>query len=429
MNRSLMNEIVERRRLEDALVEADHRKDEFLAMLAHELRNPLAPILNAVAFMRLRILDDPELSWCRDVIGRQAEHLTRLVEDLLDVSRITQGKVHLKKAMLALDTVVARAIETSRPLIDARRHKLEIRQPARPVHVSGDVTRLAQIVANVLNNAAKYTEEGGSILVTVETQPRSDGAEEALIRVRDSGIGIPREMLTRVFDLFTQVERPLDRGQGGLGIGLALVRRLTELHGGRVEAHSDGPGRGSEFVIALPVLTETATAGEDGDGRGAAGTLAALPARASGAAASGFRVLVVDDNHDSAKSMALLLREMGHVVALAFGGLEGVQATSTFDPDLVFLDLGMPELDGFETARRIRALPERRTTLVVALTGYGQDEDRRRSKEAGFDHHLVKPVGRRDLEALIERFTASRTVGDVELIPHSPAHSSETARA
>jgi signal transduction histidine kinase len=392
INASLRSEVIERRRLEGALVEADRRKDEFLAMLAHELRNPLAPILNAVQFMRLRVLSNPELAWCCDVIGRQAEHLTRLVEDLLDVSRITQGKIKLQKARVALDVVVARAIETNRHLIDARHHQLEVDLPAAPPLVSGDIARLVQVVGNLLNNAAKYTEDGGTIRVTVETARRPDGIEEALISVRDTGIGIPAEMLPHVFDLFIQVERP-GRSQGGLGIGLALVRRLAELHSGRVEARSKEHG-GSEFVVALPVLPD------------ALEPLTEAPAPSGtararlGAGGKQRRALVVDDNRDSAESMGLLLREMGYDVELAFDGLEGVRAVAAFAPEIVFLDLGMPDLDGFETARRIRRLPQAAALRLIALTGYGRDEDRRRSKEAGFDFHIVKPVARKDLDEL-----------------------------
>jgi signal transduction histidine kinase/HPt (histidine-containing phosphotransfer) domain-containing protein len=403
-NSALVGEIEERRRLENELVDADRRKDEFLAMLGHELRNPLAPILNGVRFMRLRALDDPELAWCRDMIGRQAEYMTRLVEDLLDVSRVTQGKIVLQKTTLALDAVVAHAIETNRPLLEARHHRLALDLPPLPVRVSGDMTRLVQIVGNLVNNAAKYTEDGGAIRVAVETAQCDDGSEEALIRVRDTGVGIPPEMLPRVFDLFTQVERPVDRAQGGLGIGLALVRRLAELHDGRVEARSPMPGGGSEFVVVLPLQQGPA---EPADGvspeQPGSAAACAIPAGVRGNALgppSRSRVLVVDDNYDSAKSMALLLREMGHEVQMAFDGFEGVRAVSAFDPQIVFLDIGMPELDGYEAARRIRGLPRAQPITLVALTGYGQPDDRRRSREAGFDHYLVKPVERNDLDEL-----------------------------
>jgi CheY-like chemotaxis protein/HPt (histidine-containing phosphotransfer) domain-containing protein/two-component sensor histidine kinase len=408
-NSALKSEIEERQRLEAALRETDRRKDEFLAMLAHELRNPLAPILNGVRFMRMHAADDPELDWCRDMIGRQAEHMTRLVEDLLDVSRVTQGKISLQRTTLALDSVVARAIETNRPLLEARGHQFALDLPPRPVHVHGDMTRLVQIVGNLVNNAAKYTEDGGSIRVALETAQRPEGTPEALIRVSDTGIGIPPEMLPRVFDLFTQVERPVDRAQGGLGIGLALVRRLVELHGGRVEAHSPQPGGGSEFVVALPLEADPAGSPDEPEAAPApARSLApssgdpVLPARR--------RVLVVDDNYDSAKSMALLLREMGHEAHMALDGFEGVRAVSALDPEIVFLDIGMPEIDGYEAARRIRGLPRAGSITLVALTGYGQPEDRRRSLAAGFDRHLVKPVERKDLDALFsEARVATRT--------------------
>jgi signal transduction histidine kinase len=423
INTSLRNEVLERRRLEAALVEADRRKDEFLAMLAHELRNPLAPILNAVQFMRLRVLNNPELAWCCDVIGRQAEHLTRLVEDLLDVSRITQGKIKLQRGRVALDVVVARAIETNRHLIDARHHQLEVDLPPAPPHVSGDIARLVQVVGNLLNNAAKYTEDGGSIRVAVETARCADGHEEALIRVRDTGIGIPSEMLPHVFDLFTQVERP-GRSQGGLGIGLALVRRLAELHGGRVEAQSQEHGAGSEFTVALPLLADVLEAGAEAHPAPAA---TPFTARARPPAGTTRRALVVDDNQDSAESMGLLLREMGFEVELAFDGLAGVRAVAAFAPEIVLLDLGMPDLDGFETARRIRRLPHASAVRLIALTGYGRDEDRRRSKEAGFDHHVVKPVSRKDLDDLVG-WAATPTPRELDAAPLSSAPSRSETR-
>jgi CheY-like chemotaxis protein len=421
-NESLEHEIVERRRLEETLVEADRKKDEFLAMLAHELRNPLAPILNSVQLLRMQDLDDPELIWCREVIERQAQHLTRLVEDLLDVSRISQGKLRLQRTDIALETVVASAIETTRPLIDARGHEFDVDLPSRSVRVFGDMTRLAQVVGNLINNAAKFTDTGGSIRVSLEIARCADGAEEALIRVRDSGVGISPEMLPRVFDLFTQGERPADRAQAGLGIGLALVHRLVGLHGGRVEAHSQGLGMGSEFVVALPLREAPAGAvAEIAPGRSPAAAdvrresnrvrapnpaEAPHPVRASQHGPP-RRILVVDDNEDAAMSMVLLLRQRGHEVEVALDGLAGLRAVSSFDPEIVFLDLGMPTLDGYEVARRIRGLPHGGTRTLVALTGYGQAEDRRRSREAGFDHHFVKPLESKDLDELLDRAPAA----------------------
>jgi CheY-like chemotaxis protein len=422
-NGALKTEVDERRRLEQALVETDRRKDEFLAMLGHELRNPLAPILNGVHFMRLRSLADPELEWCRDMIGRQAEQLTRLVEELLDVSRITQGKIKLQQARVALETVVSRAVETNRPLIEARRQQLSLDLPAQPVWVQGDLTRLAQAVGNLLNNAAKFTGEGGSIRVSVETVGSADGSQEALVRVRDTGIGIPPEMLPRVFELFTQVERPIDRPQGGLGIGLALVRRLVELHGGRVEAHSPVPGGGCEFVVALPLPAPAhAAEGEvPPEKPGARATTAPEPAGRRARSRARPRVLVVDDNHDSAHSLGLFLKEMGHEVQLAFGGLEGLRAVPVFQPEVVFLDIGMPEVDGYEAARRMRELPNARSITLVALTGYGQAEDKRRARNAGFDMHLVKPVSRKVLDELFsDEPERARAADEPEPVPAPP---------
>jgi len=394
-NASLQTQIEQKRRLEETLREVDQRKDEFLAMLAHELRNPLAPILNVVQIMRLRAPHEPEIAWCRDVVERQTEHLVRLVDDLLDVSRITQGKIKLQKSTIDLADVVTRAVETARPLIDSKGHKLTVEMRERPFRLDGDATRLAQVVGNLLNNAAKYTESQGQIALCVERARRDDGGADAVIRVKDDGVGIPPEMLGKVFDLFTQGERTLDQAQGGLGIGLALVRRLVEMHGGSVCAKSDGPGAGSEFVVTLPLLADPPA------------TDAAPPADASDAAdAMGRRVLVVDDNRDSARTMTLLLEKMGNHVQTAYDGPEAVAAAVAFAPDIVLLDIGLPTFDGYEAARQIRGRVNGRPISLVALTGWGQDEDRRRSKDAGFDHHVVKPVDRKTLRRLFERIAA-----------------------
>jgi PAS domain S-box-containing protein len=374
-------DVTERVRQAEALKEADRRKDEFLAMLAHELRNPLAPIRNAVEVFRLLGPADPDLEWARDMIGRQVQQLTRLVDDLLDVSRITRGKIALRKEPVDLAAVVARAVETSRPLLDARGHELTLDLPREPLRVEADATRLAQVVSNLLNNAARYTEEGGHIRLSVEP-----GRGEAVVRVRDDGMGIPAELLPQVFELFTQGDRSLARSEGGLGIGLTLVKRLVELHGGRVEARSAGPGRGSEFIVRLRTLAPQPKRDMEDGGRGPS----EVPPRPR-------RVLVVDDNEDAAESLALLLRARGHEIRTAHDGPSALSVAEDFRPEVVFLDIGLPRMDGYEVARRLRVQPGREGLLLVALTGYGQDEDRRRAEEAGFDAHLVKPA---DLEAL-----------------------------
>ncbi len=371
---------------EEALKDADRRKDEFLAMLAHELRNPLAPVRNAVQIMRLKAPDDPELRWCRDVIERQVDQLTRLVDDLLDVSRITRGNIRLQMAPVDLATVVTGAVETSRPLIDARRHHLALELPAQGVMVEGDLTRLTQVVANLLNNAAKYQEEGGHITLKVETE-----GPEVVVRVRDRGMGIPPEMLSKVFSLFAQLEGTVDRAQGGLGIGLSLVKTLVEMHHGSVEALSDGRGRGTEMVIRLPFLAATPGA-EVGADRA---TTVAVPCRS-------LSILVVDDNIDGAESMARLLRRAGHGVQVAHDGRQAVEIATAERPTVVLLDIGLPEMDGYQVCRRLRqeGLAQ---ALIVAMSGYGQQEDKRRSQEAGFDLHLVKPVSPTELIALLAR--------------------------
>jgi signal transduction histidine kinase/ActR/RegA family two-component response regulator len=374
----------ERLRLIDQLRQADRRKDEFLAVLAHELRNPLAPVRNAVEVLRMRDVDDPGLRWARDLIDRQVQQLTRLVDDLLDVSRITRGKIKLQKEPVDLAAVVARAVEISRPLIDARRHELAVTLPPEPLRLEADPTRLAQVVANLLNNAAKYTEERGHIWLTVE---REGG--EAVVRVRDTGVGIPSDMLAQVFDLFTQVTHSLDRSQGGLGIGLTLARSLVEMHGGSVRAHSAGWGEGSEVVVRLPLLVELRS---EPSGTG-------LDRRV--VKPSAHRILVVDDNVDAADSLAVLLRLMGNDVRTAPDGPAALEVARAYRPDVVLLDLGLPRMSGYDVCRRLREGHFANGPLIVALTGYGQDEDRRRTREAGFDCHLVKPVDPDELWELL----------------------------
>jgi signal transduction histidine kinase len=371
--------------LAEQLRAADRRKDEFLALLAHELRNPLAPLRNAVSILRLKESPDPDVLWCRGVIERQAAQLTRLVDDLLDVSRITLGKIKLQPQPLDLGSVVARAVETSRPLIDAHRHQLIVTVPELPVRVEGDRARLTQVIANLLNNAAKYQNEGGTIALTVE---REGGT--AVIRVRDRGIGIAPEMLSEIFELFSQGERTLDRALGGLGIGLSLVRTVVELHGGTVSAGSDGLGRGSEFTIRLPCLLQELDGyrpREDGDD-------AELPDCIP------HRILVVDDSRDSAESLSKLLRLGGHEVFLAHESEQALHLAATTQPGVVLLDIGLPGMDGYELCRRLRQSGLGHA-LIVAMTGYGLERDRRRSQEAGFDTHMVKPVPPAELMRLI----------------------------
>ncbi len=380
----IRSHMIERNRIEESLRETDRRKDEFLAALAHELRNPLAPISNTLHLLRGRGDEDPEARMAHDVIRRQVQHLTRLVDDLLDVSRITRGKVSLRREIVGLDTVVRNAVETSRPLIEAARHNLEVTMPREPVQVHADPVRLAQALSNLLNNAAKYTPNGGRIQLQVACE-----AGSAVIRVRDNGIGIAEEALPRVFELFMQEADSAGRAQGGLGIGLTLVRTFVSLHGGVVEAFSGGHGRGSEFVIRLPALVAKESLPD------------AVDERAAVRLGAGHRILVVDDNEDGAQSLAMLLEMLGNQVYTVYDGPQAVEAISLFHPDVVLLDIGLPTLNGYETARRLRSLPGARDALIIALTGWGQEEDRRRSREAGFDHHLVKPVDMHVLESLL----------------------------
>jgi signal transduction histidine kinase/CheY-like chemotaxis protein len=372
--------------LSDRLKEADRRKDEFLALLAHELRNPLAPVRNAVEIMRLKDLPDPELAWCRDVIERQTNQLARLVDDLLDVSRITLGKIRLRLETICLKDVVSGAVETSRPIIDARRHRLEIILPGEPVRVHGDLARLTQVVANLLNNAARYQAEGGQVTLTV-----SKAGSDALISVVDTGMGLAPEHISKLFQLFSQGERSADSAHGGLGIGLSLVKTLVELHGGTVKAFSAGVGQGSRFDIRLPVLQDQETPG--------------IVPVATGGPGRTQRVLVVDDSLDSANSLATLLRFNGHEVYVAHDGEAALDLSVAVRPGVVLLDIGLPGMDGYEICRRMRKLGLA-DSLIIAMTGYGQARDRQRSSEAGFDEHTVKPV---DIEELSRLISSVRT--------------------
>ena len=363
---------------------ADRLKDEFLATLAHELRNPLSSIHNAVQVLRRGGLAGPELQWSREVIDRQVGHLTRLIDDLLDVNRITRGTLELRKGEAELSQVLQEAVESSRPLIDRHGHQLTLSLPDEPIHLEADQIRLVQVFTNLLNNATKYTPQGGHISLTAE-QDKS----ELRVRVRDTGIGVAPDQLPRLFEMFYQADRSLERAQGGLGIGLTLVQRLVELHGGRVEAHSDGIGHGTELIVHLPVSTKSTEVGSPEE------------ISSGDAERGGRRILVVDDNRDSADGLALLLELGGDEVRTAYDGLAAVEAAAQFRPEAVLMDIGMPTLNGYDAARRIREQPWGRDVLLIALTGWGQDEDRRLSLEAGFDVHLTKPVDHRMLTRLL----------------------------
>ncbi|MES1244278.1 MAG: ATP-binding protein [Acidobacteriota bacterium] len=373
----------------EQLAEADRRKDEFLATLAHELRNPLAPIRNALHILRSAGDGKPGDRRLHDMMERQVGHMVRLVDDLLEISRITRGKIELRPEAVEVQAILRSAVDTSRPLLDAAGHTLEISLPDEaqpPLIVEADPVRLSQVVANLLNNAAKYTPTGGRISLTAAR----DG-DDVVISVRDTGVGIPPEMLPRVFELFTQVDRTRKHSQGGLGIGLALVKSLVEMHRGKVEARSAGLGQGSEFVVRLPLLTDAT--GASGTGPLAAGLREERP--------SARRVLIVDDNRDAAESLALLLQFSGYDVQTVHDGLSALRAIDDYRPAVALLDIGMPGMDGYEVARRVREKPELQDIVLVALTGWGQEEDRRRSTQAGFDRHLVKPVDPEVLQGLL----------------------------
>ncbi|HYI87429.1 MAG TPA: response regulator [Burkholderiales bacterium] len=398
---SLEREIVRSRAAEEQLQDASQRKDEFLAMLSHELRNPLAPIRNAVEVIRRLAPPDPKLTMARDVVDRQVSLLARLVEELLDVSRISQGKIALKKEPVELSRIISHSVETARPLIDARAQTLTVSVPPAPVWLSADFARLSQVVANLLNNAAKYTGEGGRIELTADA-----GEGEATISVRDNGTGIEAALLPKVFDLFVQGDRALDRGQGGLGIGLTLVKRLVELHDGTVAVASDGANRGSTFSVTLPCISAVEPQRP---------APSVIPFKAS-SEVYGRRVLVVDDNVDAAESTAAFLRLEGHEVKAVHDGLQALASLKVFDPHVVVLDIGLPGLDGYAVARQLRERGDTSHVLLIALTGYGQKEDRARAAAAGFDYHYVKPADPREIQAAIER--GRNTAGEPLLEAH-----------
>jgi signal transduction histidine kinase len=397
-NESLTREIGERRRAEQELLDADRRKDDFLAILGHELRNPLAPIRTAISVLQRHGPPDPLLTRMRGVIDRQVQHMTRLIDDLLDVSRITQGKINLKREPVDVGAIAKQALETSLPAIGARSHQVTVSIPCEPLYVDGDVVRLTQVIANLINNAVKYTPEGGRIELQVK-----ETAGQATVAVRDNGIGINQEYLSHVFDLFGQVRNPRPHTHDGLGIGLALVQRIVEMHQGEVEARSAGENLGSEFVVRLPLQRAVAGAAEWQD----------RPPTAA-AAISGRRILVVDDSADCRDSLATMLGLDGNEVQTAPDGATALEMAASFEPEIVLLDIRMPVMDGYEAARRMRAEPYGKQAILIALTGWGQQEHRERSRLAGFDAHLTKPL---EHEALSLLFASLRLPEQVKASP------------
>ncbi len=400
-------DIHDQKELQEKLRDADRRKDEFLATLAHELRNPLAPIRNALQIMRLTN-DDPEVEEARTIMERQLGHMVRLIDDLLDVSRITRGKLRLHRENVDLAAVIDAAVETARPLIADFGHQLTVDLPSEPIYLNADPVRLAQIFSNLLNNSAKYMDSSGQIWLSAsvsdsgfrredsddQSEVRSSKSEFVEVRVRDKGVGIPAEALPHIFDMFSQIDRSLEKAQGGLGIGLTLVKRLVEMHGGTIEVHSEGLGKGAEFTVCLPITTAVPTAPPE-----------ASEFRRSGAMAC--RILVVDDNRDVAESMSMMLRLIGCEVRTIYSGLQAIEIGAIFRPDMILLDIGMPELNGYDTARRIREQPWSEGIVLVALTGWGQEEDIRRATAAGFHYHFTKPVKLADLERFITALGAN----------------------
>jgi len=387
-------DITARKEMEDSLRESDRRKSEFLAMLAHELRNPLAPIRHSLEVMRRawKVESTQPIDAAIDVLDRQVGQMVRLVDDLLDIGRISRGKMVLRKERVELSSVVHHAVEAVRPLCESSDQKLTVSLPEEPVYLDADPTRLAQIVGNLLNNACKFSDRGGHIELTVAVERTEESAgTNVVIRVRDSGIGIAANQQSRIFDMFTQGDTALERSAAGLGIGLTLVKTLTQMHGGTVDVASAGIGQGSEVIVWLPISVEPVT------------VPALAKTREPALTAKRLRILVVDDNRDAADMLAMLLELSGHETHMAHDGVEAVEAATTLQPDVILLDLGLPRLNGYEAARQIRehqAQPGR--PLLVALTGWGQDEDRRRTEEAGFDAHLVKPVDEAALRALLD---------------------------
>ena len=382
-------DITDRVNAEHALRESDRRKDDFLAMLAHELRNPLAPIRAAADLLSLESVRGEAVAQASAVIARQVRHLTAMVDDLLDVSRVSRGLARLEHRPLVAQSILQEAVEQVRPLLESRRHRLSVQMPAEPIGLSGDPERLVQVITNILNNAAKYTPEQGEISIALERQ--ADETDEAAFTITDNGIGMAPELVQRAFDLFTQAERTADRSQGGLGIGLALVKRLVELYDGSVTAHSDGPGKGSRFVVRLPVREPP----RDADAP-------APEARRTSGGSERLKVMVVDDNVDAAQMLAMLVEALGHEAIVEHSSASALAREAAERPDVYLLDIGLPGEDGYALARRLRARAGERRLILVAVTGYGQDQDRDRTREAGFDHHLVKPADTALLAQVLE---------------------------
>jgi PAS domain S-box-containing protein len=391
-------DVTERKRAEEELRAADRRKDEFLAMLAHELRNPLAPIRNAAELLNMLDMEEPRVRMTSEIIARQVDHMTGLIDDLLDVSRVTRGIITLEKAPLDVGEIIAGAVEQVRSLIEARNHRLNVQPLPEALRVRGDQTRLIQVLTNLLNNAAKYTPDNGEISIRVDATE-----SDVTIRISDTGVGISADLLPRVFELFSQAERSPDRSQGGLGLGLALVKSLVELHDGSVAAYSAGVGKGSEFVVRLPRLVEPAII-----------ELGISPDDVAGKTAHPFHLMVVDDNIDAARSLAMLLEAWGHTVSVEHDGRAALKRAEIETPQIMFLDIGLPDMDGYALARRIRAMPRTAQSVLVALTGYGQAEDRQRSRDAGFDYHLVKPTNPAQLAGLLARLSRTQEARPID---------------
>jgi two-component system CheB/CheR fusion protein len=368
-------DVEDRRRAEEALRDSDRRKDEFLAMLAHELRNPLAPVINSLELMQRAKGDPAIVEQAQATVKAQIEQMVRLIDDLLDVSRISRNKLELRRARVELAPIIRQAVEACRHLAAKADHDVSLTLPPETIHLHADMVRLVQVFGNLLTNACKYTEPGGKIGLTVERQ-----GSDAVVTVKDTGVGIPADMLAKVFDMFTQIDRSLERSQGGLGIGLSLVKRLVEMHEGSVSAHSDGQGRGSEFVVRLPVLLDAPTEESPSE--------PGVPSESIAA----HRILVVDDQRETATLLAKLLEMSGHTTQAAFDGVEAVEAAEKFRPDIILLDIGLPRLNGYDACRKIREQPWGKDMVLIAVTGWGQEGDRQKSKDAGFSGHLVKPV-------------------------------------
>jgi PAS domain S-box-containing protein len=389
----IFRDVTERRRAEQVLKEADQRKDEFLATLAHELRNPLAPIRNALELIRIAGDDPQAVCQARGTMERQLAQMIRLVDDLLDVSRITRGTIELRKERVDVTSIVKNAVETSQPLFDQVGQRLRVNLPDEPIYIDADPLRMSQVFANLLNNAAKYTEPKGRIELTV----KCDGTQVA-VSVKDNGIGIPKANLDEIFDMFAQVDRRLERANGGLGIGLTIVKSLVEMHGGTVEVQSEGHGRGSEFIVRQPIAD--AAAGDKSSAAPDEEPAPAIPRR---------RILVVDDNQDAASSLAVLLKVLGHDTQIAHEGEQAIEIAAREQPEIVLLDIGMPKMSGYDVCRRLRELPTGNDMTIVAVTGWGQESDRQKSVEAAFDGHMVKPVEPRELLKLLANLQAVKS--------------------